>query len=456
VDQDPTLLAASAWNDHGFVGMVRDEQGHHTEPGATLGVHRAEHFPGLGWLCTRRLWAEIEPNWPEFVWDVWLRTVASGRHTLVPEVPLVQHRGEAGSSMHLVDHAKWFDSAAFSDRAWTTDHASSSPVGLEDLERCAGCSTAEEAIFFSSLEDASRKLASALSEAAYRAALVAELAASTPAGNFWALHRSSANSSSTHSLGPGGTTAVSWRVCYEPSAWRPLASYLGLWPPLPLDTLPVRGLTFDGVTRFRWRIPYVAAGSKVLATMFLVSTASPHHSSSETAACVTEATVNVALPPPPRPVPLRPTGPGPAAADLRARLRLRPSAANESCAGACARRQLWCGPDILPRGRGGLATGRLAAPSSTLDSAEAEPTTAAVAAMDFCPALVEIFGAQCSGGCVAVETPERGPAARLLPALWQDGHGDTHCLISDGQAPIAFDCARASPNARRLCPCLVA
>ena len=143
-DKGATLLAASAWNDHGFVDMVLpdgaydygegegegDGSGTGEEDkasggggggagggggggenggggGATtsvdrLGVHRAEHFPGLGWLCPRRLWEEeLRGAWPDFIWDVWMRTpaVAKGRHTVVPETPRSHHTGRGGTSI---------------------------------------------------------------------------------------------------------------------------------------------------------------------------------------------------------------------------------------------------------------------------------------------------------------------------------------------------------------------
>ena len=34
----------------------------------------------------------------------------------------------------------------------------------------------------------------------------------------------------------------------------PLSEYLGLWPPVPMEELPLRGLSFGGVTRIRWTV----------------------------------------------------------------------------------------------------------------------------------------------------------------------------------------------------------
>lgn len=61
--QDPTLFCVSAWNDNGKSGFVND----------TNRFYRSDFFPGLGWMLTKRLWAELEPKWPATWWDDWLR-----------------------------------------------------------------------------------------------------------------------------------------------------------------------------------------------------------------------------------------------------------------------------------------------------------------------------------------------------------------------------------------------
>ena len=43
VDDDPSVLAASAWNDNGVKGYVRDEKA----------LYRSDFFPGLGWMISR-------------------------------------------------------------------------------------------------------------------------------------------------------------------------------------------------------------------------------------------------------------------------------------------------------------------------------------------------------------------------------------------------------------------
>ena len=65
LEADPSLLAVSAFNDNGQAAYRGD-------PNA---LHRADFFPGLGWLMTRSLWRELGPKWPNErgFWDDWLR-----------------------------------------------------------------------------------------------------------------------------------------------------------------------------------------------------------------------------------------------------------------------------------------------------------------------------------------------------------------------------------------------
>lgn len=404
VDSDASLIAASSWNDHGFSGMVSAGKcagpgsieaagsascSHRFEAGSGC-VHRAEHFPGLGWLCTRRLWEELEPQWPDYVWDVWLRAVTRGRHTLVPEVSLVRHDGSEGSSMHLVDYNKWFNSTVLSVRSdWS------------DIDETR------------------------LTAASYKRDLWREVDAATSTANLWDIYEKSKHGSS-------------WRICYEATSWRSVAGYLGLWPPIPLEDLPPRGLSFDGVSRIRWMVPVSSetAADVAMVTVFLVakSTADP--------GCIGEFHFNQPLPPPPRY-----TLPE-VHQFLERRLRFRRSAPGQSCAAACTLRSMWCAADYLPWGRGGhLAGGHVLQESNDHVSA----SSAVISTIRTCPALVEDFGGRCVGGCL--EVPAQAPVSRLLPALWTDeGSSESACLLTSSAAP--FDCALSSPRAERLCPCV--
>jgi hypothetical protein len=230
VESDPTLYLASAWNDQGFEGMVLSEERHTrrnlaaaaagvgtngslaaaasesaaasaavvlgtTAAGGSTGIHRADHFPGLGWLLPRKLWSqELKHKWPGMVWDVWLRLpeVRKGRHVLVPEVPRTKHTGRDGSSMHLVEFDKWFTEVALfdpSDRSSPSSSSSSSdshsspPTTSTPTSSTSSTSTSS----LSSSPYDSSLLAAALNVDRYRQSLLEELRTAVPLSNFWPL-----------------------------------------------------------------------------------------------------------------------------------------------------------------------------------------------------------------------------------------------------------------------------
>jgi alpha-1,3-mannosyl-glycoprotein beta-1,2-N-acetylglucosaminyltransferase len=84
------LLCASAWNDNGIEGKVRDEKS----------LLRSDFFPGLGWMLPLRIWTELGPSWPEAYWDDWLREPQQrkGRQIVRPEVCRTFHFGVHGVS----------------------------------------------------------------------------------------------------------------------------------------------------------------------------------------------------------------------------------------------------------------------------------------------------------------------------------------------------------------------
>lgn len=96
VESDPTILAASAYNDIGQSEFVSDEKQ----------VLRSDFFPGLGWLMTADAWAELGPKWPDGYWDDWLRepAQAKGRAFLHPEVSRTKTFGQ-----HGVSQSQFFD-----------------------------------------------------------------------------------------------------------------------------------------------------------------------------------------------------------------------------------------------------------------------------------------------------------------------------------------------------------
>ena len=92
LDTDKTLLAASAFNDNGQRGNVRDASA----------VLRSDFFPGLGWMLTQNIWAELGPKWPDAYWDDWLREPdqRKGRHILRPEISRSYHLASSGGTSH--------------------------------------------------------------------------------------------------------------------------------------------------------------------------------------------------------------------------------------------------------------------------------------------------------------------------------------------------------------------
>jgi hypothetical protein len=88
---DASLWCVSSWNDNGATGLLAD----------VAALRRTSFFPGLGWMLTRHLWAELAPRWPGGNWDHWMRSddVARGRECVVPQVPRTLNIGRRGANM---------------------------------------------------------------------------------------------------------------------------------------------------------------------------------------------------------------------------------------------------------------------------------------------------------------------------------------------------------------------
>eukprot|EP01047_Picozoa_sp_COSAG01_P080221 COSAG01_NODE_15509_length_1329_cov_1.039837_2_plen_174_part_00 len=93
-DPAENLLAVSAFNDDGLRALVNDDV---TDAGTMI---RSDFFPGLGWMLSSAMWAELYPKWPEIYWDDWLRGPSNrkGRHILRPEISRTLHFGRRGTS----------------------------------------------------------------------------------------------------------------------------------------------------------------------------------------------------------------------------------------------------------------------------------------------------------------------------------------------------------------------
>ncbi|KAK1123384.1 hypothetical protein K0M31_008096 [Melipona bicolor] len=100
---DNSLWCVSAWNDNGKAGLV-DEN-------AADVLYRTDFFPGLGWMLTRQLWAELSPKWPKSYWDDWIRQPEQRRNRacIRPEISRTRTFGKTGVSngMFYERHLKY-------------------------------------------------------------------------------------------------------------------------------------------------------------------------------------------------------------------------------------------------------------------------------------------------------------------------------------------------------------
>uniref|UniRef100_A0A8C6UAM5 Alpha-1,3-mannosyl-glycoprotein 2-beta-N-acetylglucosaminyltransferase n=1 Tax=Neogobius melanostomus TaxID=47308 RepID=A0A8C6UAM5_9GOBI len=90
---DSSLWCVSAWNDNGRDALV--------DPAKAHVLHRTDFFPGLGWMLTRDLWAELEPKWPTAFWDDWMRQPEQRRERscVRPEISRTITFGRKGVSL---------------------------------------------------------------------------------------------------------------------------------------------------------------------------------------------------------------------------------------------------------------------------------------------------------------------------------------------------------------------
>lgn len=90
LDSDKSLMCVSAWNDHGQRGRALNSSQ----------VYRTDIFPGLGWMLTASFAKEIYQDWPNELWDEYMRRpkVRQGRQCLFPEVPRTHTFGKVGTS----------------------------------------------------------------------------------------------------------------------------------------------------------------------------------------------------------------------------------------------------------------------------------------------------------------------------------------------------------------------
>jgi len=111
LNEDPTIYCISAWNDQGYENKVGSYNN-------TL-IYRTESMPGLGWMLSKKLYRELEPNWPNvekaYDWDMWLRQpeIRKNRECIIPDVSRTFHFGTKGLNMNANFHDKYFKKHAF-------------------------------------------------------------------------------------------------------------------------------------------------------------------------------------------------------------------------------------------------------------------------------------------------------------------------------------------------------
>eukprot|EP01080_Neovahlkampfia_damariscottae_P007254 gene7254-11572_t len=98
---DPTVYAASAYNDNGFVDHVKHDNL----------VLKTDFFIGLGWLVSAKHFKnEWEKIWPMNHWDHFFRSPINrkDRKTIYPEVSRVFHAGFKGTHSDVGMYEKYF------------------------------------------------------------------------------------------------------------------------------------------------------------------------------------------------------------------------------------------------------------------------------------------------------------------------------------------------------------
>lgn len=140
---DPSVLCVSAWNDNGQSRNVHDPEA----------LYRSDFFPGLGWMMSSALWAELKPKWPRGYWDDWLRLPKNrkDRVSIRPEISRSYTFGAQGSS-HGQFYNKFLKPMVLNDRFVQFTKKDLSYLGNEKYDKWfqgiiakAGEATIEEA-----------------------------------------------------------------------------------------------------------------------------------------------------------------------------------------------------------------------------------------------------------------------------------------------------------------------
>lgn len=101
LENDPTVIAISAWNDNGLKHITEDLHE----------LRRTSFFPGLGWYLDKHIWKTLlNPDWRPHAWDWHVRDVASKRdmEIIFPEVSRDYHAAKHGTYMNSGLFLKYF------------------------------------------------------------------------------------------------------------------------------------------------------------------------------------------------------------------------------------------------------------------------------------------------------------------------------------------------------------
>lgn len=109
VDDLPSTWCVSAWNDNAMLSRAG------WRPDS---IRRTTYFPGLGWMTSREVWAELREAWPwapTTGFDHWIRAASPVRRRdcLFPEVPRVRHVATTRSTNVKGDQAARLANFAF-------------------------------------------------------------------------------------------------------------------------------------------------------------------------------------------------------------------------------------------------------------------------------------------------------------------------------------------------------
>lgn len=112
LDEDPTLMCVSSWNDNSRV---------HLGSAPNL-LHRTSYFTGLGWLLKRETYLKyLQKGWPKLNhWDNWVRANVE-MDCIMPSLPRNRNFGDIGASMNKVVFQREINTVAFYDHARFVD-----------------------------------------------------------------------------------------------------------------------------------------------------------------------------------------------------------------------------------------------------------------------------------------------------------------------------------------------